>query len=197
MPADLSSARRIRAVLQQLDASLGRRLSHAEFGELVGKTEGRTAWPKHSVSRWLSGSRIPRAPTRAAIASLVGRSLDAFDEWEPTSPDAWRSATLPPELFSSGALAWLHRFLGDLSELGATPAELRAAEAVLTSRGLATFAWSEPQGFDAAGEAGTSRGIPEEAIIRLWAPIAEVLRSSTAARHKTRLQAASSRQGSS
>jgi transcriptional regulator with XRE-family HTH domain len=65
--------RRIFLAHLELSYRLGRRVSNAEFGELVAKQMRRgTPFTAAAVSRWESGTQVPSVEAIEAIAALTG-----------------------------------------------------------------------------------------------------------------------------
>ncbi|ODT02977.1 MAG: hypothetical protein ABS52_11075 [Gemmatimonadetes bacterium SCN 70-22] len=161
-------------------------ITDEEFGAIVGAAEGRAPWARHVVSRWLAGKRVPRRGTRAAMAGLVGMTLDEFDGWNPGGEPG---AEGPPEGAASNG-TWLTPrlrrqldiHLNALRRDGAAPAELWAAEQLLTHHAIVTLSGAGPA--DGAPRPPSShrgarrprRGIPAARVLELWAALAEVLR---------------------
>jgi transcriptional regulator with XRE-family HTH domain len=66
-------ARRIFLAHLELSYNVGRKVTLAEFGELVAKHLGRdTPFSAAAVSRWEAGSQIPSADVIEAIAAVTG-----------------------------------------------------------------------------------------------------------------------------
>jgi transcriptional regulator with XRE-family HTH domain len=66
-------ARRIFLAHLELSYNVGRKVTLAEFGELVAKHLGRNApFSAAAVSRWEAGSQIPSADVIEAIAAVTG-----------------------------------------------------------------------------------------------------------------------------
>ncbi len=66
-------ARRIFLAHLELSYSVGRKVTLAEFGELVAKHLGRdTPFSAAAVSRWEAGSQIPSADVIEAIGAVTG-----------------------------------------------------------------------------------------------------------------------------
>ena len=68
-----SLARRIFLAHLELSYRLGRKVTLAEFGELIAKEMGRNApFTAAAVSRWEKGTQIPSPRVIEAIATLTG-----------------------------------------------------------------------------------------------------------------------------
>jgi transcriptional regulator with XRE-family HTH domain len=66
-------ARRIFLAHLELSYNVGRKVTLAEFGELVAKHLGReTPFSAAAVSRWEAGSQVPSADVIEAIAAVTG-----------------------------------------------------------------------------------------------------------------------------
>ena len=66
-------ARRIFLAHLELSYNVGRKVTLAEFGELVAKQLGReTPFSAAAVSRWEAGSQVPSADVIEAIAAVTG-----------------------------------------------------------------------------------------------------------------------------
>ena len=66
-------ARRIFLAHLELSYSIGRKVTLAEFGELVAKQLGRDApFSAAAVSRWEAGTQIPSTEVIEAIAAITG-----------------------------------------------------------------------------------------------------------------------------
>ncbi len=86
-------ARRIFLAHLELSYSVGRKVTLAEFGELVAKHLGRdTAFSAAAVSRWEAGSQIPSADVIEAIAAVTGTDPGWISHGDRSA------APLPPRL---------------------------------------------------------------------------------------------------
>jgi transcriptional regulator with XRE-family HTH domain len=72
-PMSTTLARRIFLAHLELSYDVGRKVTLAEFGELVAKHLGRDApFSSAAVSRWEAGTQIPSADVIEAIAAVTG-----------------------------------------------------------------------------------------------------------------------------
>ena len=84
-----SLGRRIFLAHLELSYRLGRRVTLAEFGELIAREMGREpAFTAAAVSRWESGSQIPTPAVIEAIASLTRTDPGWLSHGEKTSAPA-------------------------------------------------------------------------------------------------------------
>lgn len=172
-------------------------ITDEEFGAVVGEAEGREPWARDVVSRWLAGKRVPRKATRAAMARLVGLTLDEFDGWSPDGAMLGRPGLPSPsgkaaaEWLTPSLRRWLRRFLRELQADGATAVELWAAEQLLTHQAVATFFQGEvprtessasTRGGRAARTGRPRRGIPDVEILAFWRAVGAHLRDHLAKR---------------
>ena len=102
-------ARRIFLAHLELSYSVGRKVTLAEFGELVAKHLGRdTAFSAAAVSRWEAGSQIPSADVIEAIAAVTGTDPGWISHGDRSAaPPPPRltppGVVLPPEIRPSNA----------------------------------------------------------------------------------------------
>lgn len=86
-----SLARRIFLAHLELSYNVGRKVTLAEFGELVAKHLGRaTPFSAAAVSRWEAGTQVPSAEVIEAIAAVTGTDPGWISHGE-------RSAAPPPQ----------------------------------------------------------------------------------------------------
>ncbi|MDQ3996695.1 MAG: helix-turn-helix domain-containing protein [Gemmatimonadota bacterium] len=88
-------ARRIFLAHLELSYNVGRKVTLAEFGELVAKHLGReTPFSAAAVSRWEAGSQVPSADVIEAIAAVTGTDPGWISHGD-------RSAAPPPPRLTS------------------------------------------------------------------------------------------------
>ena len=92
-------ARRIFLAHLELSYNVGRKVTLAEFGELVAKHLGReAAFSAAAVSRWEAGSQIPSADVIEAIAAVTGTDPGWISHGDRSA------APPPPRLSPAGGL---------------------------------------------------------------------------------------------
>jgi transcriptional regulator with XRE-family HTH domain len=93
-------ARRIFLAHLELSYNVGRKVTLAEFGELVAKHLGRDApFSAAAVSRWEAGSQVPSADVIEAIAAVTGTDPGWISHGDRSA------APPPPRLTPPGGIA--------------------------------------------------------------------------------------------
>ena len=99
-----SLARRIFLAHLELSYRLGRKVTLAEFGDLISKEMGRNApFTAAAVSRWEKGTQIPSPRVIEAIASLTGLDPGWLSHGDKTSAPGPRPRMPEPPSPAAGA----------------------------------------------------------------------------------------------